>query len=180
MRNEEGSGKGGVVVFVARPPTAACGLAAAADAAVNDNAAVAVATSMMLRQSRVRSEGSSRNWAEGGGPVGCIRGGRISPSPFPKSPWTPEGPSWGVGTGTWDGDGEQNEFCHKVTTCLTLMALWGHSPLDQGSRVLQWAVCPPSQHCILKSYTHIVLSHPLAGLRAGTHGCSWHQRDMSS
>lgn len=52
-------------------PIAACGLAqrrmlAGADAAVNDNAAVAVATGMMLRQNRVRSEGSSRNGVQGG------------------------------------------------------------------------------------------------------------------
>lgn len=52
-------------------PIAACGLAqrrmlAGTDAAVNDNAAVAVATGMMLRQNRVRSEGSSRNGVQGG------------------------------------------------------------------------------------------------------------------
>lgn len=35
-------------------------------AAVNDNAAVAVATAMMLRQSPVRSEGSGRNGGGGG------------------------------------------------------------------------------------------------------------------
>lgn len=65
---------GGVVAWA---PITACGLAAAcglaqrwmlagADAAVNDNAAVAVATGMMLRQSRVRSEGSSRLGGGGG------------------------------------------------------------------------------------------------------------------
>lgn len=58
---------------------AACGFAAArrmlagADAAVNDNAAVAVVTGVMLRQSRVRSDGSSRN-GRGGMMHGWIDG----------------------------------------------------------------------------------------------------------
>lgn len=53
-------------------------------AAVNDNAAVAVATAMMLRQSPVRSEGSGRNG--GGGLRGVWDAYHRGKGP-PMTPW---------------------------------------------------------------------------------------------